>query len=175
MAKTINPTRMELTNLKRRLGTAVRGHKLLKDKRDEMVRQFMIYVKRNHELRQKMERALLGVSEHFILAKAQMGTLSMSEALLYPARSAQFEVGSKNVMSVDVPTIKYTGGDEGDTNPDADYLQTVIDGSIGLSTENMKQVITEIKRIAKAGAVDKDLLNQAIEAYQTFALSVKVA
>lgn len=67
------------------------------------------------------------------------------------------------------------GGDEGDTNPDADYLQTVIDGSIGLSTENMKQVITEIKRIAKAGTVDKDLLNQAIEAYQTFALSVKVA
>lgn len=62
-----------------------------------------------------------------------------------------------------------------DTNPDADYLQTVIDGSIGLSTDNMKQVITEIKRIAKAGAVDKDLLNQAIEAYQTFALSVKVA
>lgn len=62
-----------------------------------------------------------------------------------------------------------------DANPDADYLQTVIDGSIGLSTENMKQVITEIKRIAKAGAVDKDLLNQAIEAYQTFALSVKVA
>lgn len=61
------------------------------------------------------------------------------------------------------------------TNPDADYLQTVIDGSIGLSTDNMKQVITEIKRIAKAGAVDKDLLNQAIEAYQTFALSVKVA
>lgn len=67
------------------------------------------------------------------------------------------------------------GGDEGDTNPDADYLQTVIDGSIGLGTDNMKQVITEIKRIAKAGAVDKDLLNQAIEAYQTFALSVKVA
>ena len=67
------------------------------------------------------------------------------------------------------------GGDEGDTNSDADYLQTVIDGSIGLSTENMKQVITEIKRIAKAGTVDKDLLNQAIEAYQTFALLVKVA
>ena len=67
------------------------------------------------------------------------------------------------------------GGDEGDTNPDADYLQTVIDGSIGLSTDNMKQVITEIKRIAKAGTVDKDLLNQAIEAYQKFALSVKVA
>lgn len=115
MAKTINPTRMELTNLKRRLGTAVRGHKLLKDKRDEMVRQFMIYIKRNNELRQKMEKALLGVSKHFVLAKAQMGTLSMSEALLYPARAAKFEVGEKNVMSVDVPTIKYTGEAGSDT------------------------------------------------------------
>ena len=51
MATNVNPTRMELTRLKRRLATAVRGHKLLKDKRDEMVRQFMIYIRRNHELR----------------------------------------------------------------------------------------------------------------------------
>ena len=57
MATNVNPTRMELTRLKRRLATAVRGHKLLKDKRDEMVRQFMIYIRRNHELRLKMEKA----------------------------------------------------------------------------------------------------------------------
>lgn len=56
MATTVNPTRMELTRLKKRLATAVRGHKLLKDKRDEMVRQFMLYIRRNHELRQKMEK-----------------------------------------------------------------------------------------------------------------------
>ena len=109
MATTVNPTRMELTRLKKRLATAVRGHKLLKDKRDEMVRQFMLYIRRNHELRQKMEKALSDVSQHFVQAKAQMGSLYMSEALLYPARSAEFEVGTKNVMSVDVPTIKYTG------------------------------------------------------------------
>ena len=102
MATTVNPTRMELTRLKKRLATAVRGHKLLKDKRDEMVRQFMLYIRRNHELRQKMEKALSDVSQHFVQAKAQMGSLYMSEALLYPARSAEFEVGTKNVMSVDV-------------------------------------------------------------------------
>ena len=55
-----------------------------------------------------MEKAV-DVSQHFVQAKAQMGSLYMSEALLYPARSAEFEVGTKNVMSVDVPTIKYTG------------------------------------------------------------------
>ena len=83
MATTVNPTRMELTRLKKRLATAVRGHKLLKDKRDEMVRQFMLYIRRNHELRQKMEKALSDVSQHFVQAKAQMGSLYMSEALLY--------------------------------------------------------------------------------------------
>lgn len=109
MATNVNPTRMELTRLKRRLVTAVRGHKLLKDKRDEMVRQFMIYIRRNHELRLKMEKALQNVSHHFVVARAHMGYLTMNEALLYPARSAEFEVGSKNVMSVDVPTLTYTG------------------------------------------------------------------
>ena len=109
MATNVNPTRMELTRLKRRLATAVRGHKLLKDKRDEMVRQFMIYIRRNHELRLKMEKALQNVSHHFVVARAHMGYLTMNEALLYPARSAEFEVGSKNVMSVDVPTLTYTG------------------------------------------------------------------
>lgn len=109
MATNVNPTRMELTRLKRRLATAVRGHKLLKDKRDEMVRQFMIYIRRNHELRVKMEKTLQNVSHHFVVARAHMGSLTMDEALLYPARSAEFEVGSKNVMSVDVPTLTYTG------------------------------------------------------------------
>ena len=109
MATNVNPTRMELTRLKHRLATAVRGHKLLKDKRDEMVRQFMIYIRRNHELRVKMEKALQNVSHHFVVARAYMGSLTMDEALLYPARSAEFEVGSKNVMSVDVPTLTYTG------------------------------------------------------------------
>ncbi len=63
MATNVNPTRMELTRLKHRLATAVRGHKLLKDKRDEMVRQFMIYIRRKpRELRVKMEKALQNVS-----------------------------------------------------------------------------------------------------------------
>lgn len=112
MAVRVNPTRMELTRLKKRLTTAVRGHKLLKDKRDEMVRQFIIYIRRNYELRLEVEKAVENVSTRFSLAKAQMGALRISEALLYPARAAIYEVGERNVMSVNVPTIRYTGGDE---------------------------------------------------------------
>ena len=125
MATTVNPTRMELTRLKRRLATAIRGHKLLKDKRDEMVRQFMLYIRRNHELRIKMEKSLQNVSQHFVRAKAQMGSLYMSEALMYPARSAQFEVGQKNVMSVDVPTL--TNGPYAFTFPSPELDTAVMD------------------------------------------------
>ena len=109
---TINPTRMELTRLKKRLATATRGHKLLKDKRDEMVRQFMLYIRKNHSLRIEVEKSLGEVTKRFTLAEAQMGALSVSESLLYPARAAVYELGQHNVMSVDVPTIKYTGGDQ---------------------------------------------------------------
>lgn len=152
MAKTINPTRMELTNLKRRLGTAVRGHKLLKDKRDEMVRQFMIYIRRNNELRQKMEKALLNVSKDFILAKAQMGTLSMSEALLYPARAAKFEVGEKNVMSVDVPTIKYTGAQDNSDTANIPYAfaftTTALDNAVLGLAKNLPELL-ELAEVEK--------------------------
>ena len=54
----VNPTRMELTNLKRKLVTARRGHKLLKDKRDELMRQFLELVRENKTLRKKVEEAI---------------------------------------------------------------------------------------------------------------------
>ena len=112
MAIRVNPTRMELTRLKRRLKTAVRGHKLLKDKRDEMVRQFIIYIKRNHQLRLEVEAAIRCALHTFSLAKLNMGSQNMAEALFYPARSAEFAVCKHNVMSVNVPDIKYTGSEE---------------------------------------------------------------
>ncbi len=109
MAAPINPTRMELTRLKRRLATAVRGHKLLKDKRDEMVRRFMLLIRRNMELRAQVERALGAATGRFALARAQMGAETVEEALLYPAREALFDVSTQNIMSVEVPVIGFRG------------------------------------------------------------------
>lgn len=148
MATTVNPTRMELTRLKNRLSTAVRGHKLLKDKRDEMVRQFMLYIRRNHELRKKMEKALQNISQHFAVARAHMGSLSMSEALLYPARSAEFEVGSKNVMSVDVPTLQYTGATADDAaNVPYSFVFTV--GELDTAVTELTTCLPELLELAE--------------------------
>ena len=117
MAIRVNPTRMELTRLKKRLKTATRGHKLLKDKRDEMVRRFMGYIRRNKELREEIEEQLGAAMGRFAIAGARMGEAAVTEALLCPAREAAIELGKQNIMNVDVPTIKYTAIEGGTDLP----------------------------------------------------------
>ncbi|MDR0897010.1 MAG: V-type ATP synthase subunit D [Oscillospiraceae bacterium] len=102
----VNPTRMELTRLKRRLVTAKRGHKLLKDKRDEMVRQFIALIRKNQSLRREVEQALTGALREFAFARAVMEPEAVEAAVLYPARTARLTLGEKNVMSVKVPVIR---------------------------------------------------------------------
>ena len=108
MATYINPTRMELTRLKRRLKTAARGHKLLKDKRDEMVRRFIEIIKRNKQLRELVEQKLAEASAKAAVARAEMGDEAMLEALVYPIREARIKTGLRNIMSVEVPTLEIT-------------------------------------------------------------------
>ncbi|MGL4546715.1 V-type ATP synthase subunit D [Eubacterium aggregans] len=108
MAIRVNPTRMELTRLKKRLKTAVRGHKLLKDKRDEMVRQFMEYIRRNKALREEIDEKLAAAMAQFSVASARMGSDAVAEAFLCPARQAEIQVGIQNIMNCDVPTIRYS-------------------------------------------------------------------
>ena len=80
----VNPTRMELTRLKKELATAKRGHKLLKDKQDEMVRQFMMLIRTNRELRLNIENKLSNVSETFAQARLKMSYSGLMEALMVP-------------------------------------------------------------------------------------------
>jgi len=98
---------MELTKLKKRLKTATRGHKLLKDKRDEMVRQFMLLIRKNRKLRIEVEKALSAALADFVLARVAMTKESMDEALLFPLREVDLEVSKANIMSVNVPKIDY--------------------------------------------------------------------
>ncbi len=97
---------MELTRLKRRLQTAARGHKLLKDKRDEMVRRFVEIIRRNKHLREQVEQKLAEAMGRFSVARADMGNAGVTEALIYPVREARVKTGLRNIMSVEVPTIQ---------------------------------------------------------------------
>lgn len=105
--KQVNPTRMELTRLKKKLVTARRGHKLLKDKRDELMRRFLELVRENKELRERVEKGIKDANERFVLAKAVMQDEVINTALLAPKQSVMVEVGKKNVMSVEIPVFDY--------------------------------------------------------------------
>lgn len=107
MAISYKPTRMEMSRLKKRLVTATRGHKLMKDKRDETVRRFITFVRRNRELRTRVEALMSEAMQSFALAKATMSTSAVEEALSCPAASAKVEVGSNKVLSVEVPDLTY--------------------------------------------------------------------
>ncbi len=104
----VNPTRMQLTKLKKRLATASRGHKLLKDKRDEMVRIFLLLIRKNKELRKTVEESLTLALRGFALARIAMSKEAMDEALIYPIREAEVVLSRANIMNVDVPKISYT-------------------------------------------------------------------
>jgi len=104
---TITPTRMVLNQLKKRLKTARRGHKLLKDKRDELMRQFLIVVQRNKELRTKVEEGLTAAFASLTVASAIMSPEMLEQSLLYPRQRVEFEMAFKNIMSVNVPVYRF--------------------------------------------------------------------
>lgn len=107
MASTqINPTRMELTRQKKKLATATRGHKLLKDKRDELMRQFLDLVRENKALRQKVEAGLAAANKNFVLAKAATSDQVLNTALLAPRQEVSLDTEVKNVMSVEIPVFR---------------------------------------------------------------------
>ena len=99
----VNPTRMQLTKLRKQLATATRGHKMLKDKRDELMRRFLDLVRENKELREKIERELAECNNHFVNASAVMSKEALDASLMSPKQRIDLELSSKNVMSVDIP------------------------------------------------------------------------
>lgn len=101
--KQITPTRMELTRTKRKLVTARRGHKLLGDKRDELMRRFLELAKENMSLRKKVEERIRKADQSLIIAKAEMGAEEFHTALMTPQKKIALEVRHTNVMSVDIP------------------------------------------------------------------------
>ncbi|MDD3400038.1 MAG: V-type ATP synthase subunit D [Eubacteriales bacterium] len=101
----VKPTRMELSNLKKRRTVAVRGHKMMKDKRDELVRRFIVLARRNKDLRIEVEKGLSVAMQSFVLARAMMSNSEIEEALMYPARAIAVEAEKQSILSIPVPKL----------------------------------------------------------------------
>ncbi|MGI5894132.1 MAG: V-type ATP synthase subunit D [Candidatus Merdivicinus sp.] len=150
MAIRVNPTRMELTRLKKRLKTAVKGHKLLKDKRDEMVRQFMLYIRRNRELRAEVEAALGRDMKRVAIASARMGDTAIGEALLSEAGGdVSVTVGEHNIMGVTVPTFAAQGGGQiSDLPYSFAFTSAELDGAV-LDLADLMPKLIELAQVEK--------------------------
>ena len=160
-SSTIIPTRMVLKQLKGRLKTARRGHKLLKDKRDEMMRQFMEIVKRNKELRLNVEQGLTDAFAALQVASSIMSPEMLEQALLYPRQSVELDVSYKNIMSVNVPIYEYRtkSGDDGDIYPYG-FAQT--SGELDDALESLSRVFEDMLKLAEAEKTTQ-LLAEEIE------------
>ena len=144
----VNPTRMELTRLKGKLRTAQRGHKLLKDKRDELMKQFMNTVREVRSLRAEVEEELMKVHGAFTVASALMSSEAMEQALLYPKQSVELTMKSQNIMSVNVPVYEF----QTKTKSDADiypYGFAATSGELDTAVDALGRVFRKMLKLAE--------------------------
>ena len=145
---TVNPTRMELTRLKGKLRTAQRGHKLLKDKRDELMKQFLDTVREGKALRAEVEAELMTVHGSFTVASALMSDQAMEQALLYPKQSVELTMTTQNIMSVNVPVYHF----QTKTKSDSDiypYGFAATSGELDTAVEALGKVFQKMLKLAQ--------------------------
>jgi V/A-type H+-transporting ATPase subunit D len=159
----VNPTRMVLTSLKKRLKVAVKGHKMLKDKRDELMKQFLELARENKRLREQVEAQIGSIYSNFVIASAVMSSEVLNEALMYPKQGVSIEVGKKNVMSVDVPVFDFTTTTD-DTSNIYPYGFANTSAELDNAIENLSGIFPEMLRLA---AVEKEVQLLAAEIEKT--------
>lgn len=167
----VNPTRMELTNLKKKLVTARRGHKLLKDKRDELMRRFMEKVRENKELRSKVEEKILEANKHMAIARSVMSDTAIESALMMPMQEMNVDITQKNVMSVLIPEYqtKFRTADGADIYPYGfAYTSTDLDDAVKALSDILPDLIklAEIEKSCQLMAVEIEKTRRRVNALE---------
>ncbi|MFQ9515712.1 MAG: V-type ATP synthase subunit D [Eubacterium sp.] len=143
----VNPTRMELTKQKKKLVSATRGHKLLKDKRDELVRQFMDLIKENMELRVKVEKELKAANMEFAIARAGMSEEVLNTAFMASKKTLEVKQDFKNVMSVEIPQFRVNGDVSGNDIYSYGYAFTA--GDLDDAVYSLSTVFEDMLKLAE--------------------------
>ena len=142
----VNPTRMELKKLQTKYTTARRGHKLLKDKRDELMRRFLDVVREDKELRERVEARLLACHKSFTVANAVSNPKMLTEALMLPGAENRLEVSERNLMSVTVPVFELESTGSGETyNYGFAFTSGELDGAIS----ELSGILPDMVRLAE--------------------------
>lgn len=144
----VNPTRMELTRLKKKLVTATKGHRLLKDKRDELMRQFLDLVREDMDLRIKVEKGIRNANAEFVLAKAGMSEQTLRTAMLVPRQEVFLEETTRNIMSVNLPVFsaRTRTADQNDIfSYGFAYTSSDLDGAV----QSLSDILPDMLRLAE--------------------------
>ncbi len=152
----VNPTRMELKKLKARLKTATRGHKLLKDKSDEMIRRFSVLIRRNKLLREEAEKELGSVLKEFAYAKALLSAAELENAFMMPASRIEIEAGTGSIMNVAVPEISVEGGDDR-------RFPYAFSGVTSEADYSVKKISSAVKKLCELAETEKQVAMLADE------------
>lgn len=142
----VNPTRMEMKRLQSRLRTAVRGHKLLKDKTDEMVRRFIALAEENKRLRLETEAELCQALTAFAKARATTDARVVEEAILMPARKVTLECSKRKIMGIEVPSVKISDNAGEDLYP---YSFLSVTGKLDESVRGLNDVLVKLVQLAE--------------------------
>lgn len=162
-SKQVNPTRMELTRLKSKLVTAVKGHRLLKDKRDELMREFLDLVRENMALRLKVEEGIRQANVNFVIAKASMSQEALREALMAPKQEVTLMEDVKNVMSVNIPVFDYKTRTS-DPNDIYSYGFAFTSSDLDGAVKSLADILPDMLRLAE---VEKSCQLMAAEIEKT--------
>lgn len=158
----VNPTRMELTKQKKKLASARRGYKLLKDKRDELIRQFMDLIRENMDLRLKVEEGLKKANMNFALARAGMSEEMLNTAMTASNRTLEIDVEKENVMSVEIPRFDVKGAQRKDDIYSYGYAFTT--GDLDDAVYSLSEVFEDMLKLAE---VEKSCQLMAAEIEKT--------
>ena len=143
----VNLTRVESMNMKRSLKTAQRGHKLLKDKLDELIKKLLELVKQNQELRKEVDKMLETAYQNFMLAEAVISEEYLAESLIIPSKSAQIEISEANVMSVKIPKYKIDLKENSSNNAIYGFAYTT--SELDNSIEKFSEATESLLRLAE--------------------------
>ncbi len=144
----VNPTRMELKKVQARYVTARRGHKLLKDKRDELMKRFLDVVREDKELRARVEVSLAHVHSSFSIASAVSSPQMLKEALLVPKREGRLDVTYRNMMSVTVPCFSLEVTGEGGSDS-YNYGMAFTSGELDAALLELNGILSDLVRLAE--------------------------
>lgn len=173
-ALNVKPTRMELQKLKSHLAIARRGHKLLKDKQDELMRQFIEKIKQNNKLRQEVEASLEEALKNFVLASSVMKGAYLDELLAIPSQSVKVDIHKENIMSVEVPKMTFQSAEDAEDAEEShlalSYLNTSSEWDEAVQTLNqiMKPLLelSELEKTCQLMADDIESTRRRVNALE---------